>query len=224
MKHKESRPRYLNTSIPYYYPAFLDLTGKKAIVVGGGRVAERKIFGLIKARADVKIISPHLTKRLIKEKSKGTIEHTCRQYRKGDLRNAFIVIAATDSLRINERVSRDAPCLVNIVDMPNLCNFIVPSLIKRGHLQFAISTSGMSPALSSSIRKELEKRYGPEFSDYLKALKKIRREALRSIKDKKKRAEFLKSIASEKIIETLRKKGSKKTKKYINFLLRDAAN
>jgi precorrin-2 dehydrogenase/sirohydrochlorin ferrochelatase len=201
-----------------YYPVFLNLKGKRAVVIGGGKVAERKILSLLKAGSDVKVISPYLTKRLEKEKLSGRIKHISRQYRKGDLKNAFLVIVATDSPVINDRVSKDASCLVNVVDAPSLCNFIVPSVMNRGPLNIAVSTSGISPALSRSIRKELEKRYGPEFNNYLKLLKKIRSKAVEVIDDKKKRGEFLKAIASEKIINILREKGFKETKKVVDEL------
>jgi precorrin-2 dehydrogenase/sirohydrochlorin ferrochelatase len=222
VKRKESSAHYFKPVISAYYPVYLDLTGKKAVVIGGGSVAERKIRSLLKVCADVKVISPRLTKRLEQEKAKGMFKHVCRSYKKGDLSRAFLVIAATDSQVINEQVSRDAPCLVNVVDKPDLCNFIVPSLVKRGHLQFAVSTSGMSPALSRSIRKELEKSYGQEFSDYVKLLKIIRKRALHKIKDKKKRTAFLKSVASEKIIKMLRDKGLKKTKTFLTELSKQA--
>jgi precorrin-2 dehydrogenase/sirohydrochlorin ferrochelatase len=222
VKRKESSAHYVKPVIPLYYPVYLDLTGKKAIVIGGGTVAERKIRSLLKANAHVTVISPRLTKRLEREKLKGTFKHVCRSYKKGDLSRAFLVIAATDSQSINEQVSRNAPCLVNVVDKPDLCNFIVPSFVQRGHLQVAISTSGMSPALSRSIRKELEKNYGKEFSDYVALLKIIRKKALLTIKDKKKRTAFLKSVASEKIIKMLRLKGLKKTKEFVTDLSKKA--
>ena len=215
MKRKDSSTHSLKPVITPYYPVYLDLTGKKAVVVGGGKVAERKILSLLKAGADIKVISPYITKRLEREKMKGKIRHASRNYKKGDLKNAFLVIAATNSLRINEQVSHDAPFLVNVVDMPDLCNFIVPSLVQRGPLKVAISTSGSSPAFSRSVRKEIEKFYGPEFSHFLKSLRTIRKKALREIREKKKRTKFLKSIASEKIIERLRVNGLKKTKKFI---------
>jgi len=192
-----------------YYPSFINLKSKRAVVVGGGKVAERKILTLLKAGACITVISPEITKRLEKEKIKKNIKHISRHYRKGDLKNSFVVIAATDSPVMNTKVSEDAPYLVNVVDTPSLCNFIVPSVIKRGHLTIAVSTSGVSPALSRAIRKELEKLYGPEFADYLKLLKKIRKSALKKIPDKKKRAGFLKSLASKEIFEMLRKKGFK---------------
>ena len=212
----------MNPVIPPYYPVYIDLTGRKAVVIGGGTVAERKVRSLLRARAEVKVISPQLTKNLERQKAKGILTHVCRSYRRGDLSSAFLVIAATASQEINERVSRDAPCLVNVVDKPDLCNFIVPSLVQRGHLQFAISTSGMSPALARAIRKELEKIYGKEFADYVKVLKIIRKEALSHIKDKKKRTAFLKSVASEKIITMLRSKGLRTTKRFVTELSKKA--
>lgn len=205
-----------------YYPAFLNLKGKKVIIIGGGKVAERKVLTLLKTGADLTVISPVLTKKLDREKVKGNIKHIRQQYRKGDLKSAFLVIAATDSPVINEQVSKDAPCLVNVVDTPHLCNFIVPSVIKRNPLTIAVSTDGISPALSRSIRKELGKMYGPEFSHYLKLLRRIRTEAMIVIKDKRKRGKFLKTIASEKIIKMLRVKGYKGTKRVADDVLRKA--
>jgi len=192
-----------------YYPVFLNLKGKRVIVIGGGKVAERKALALLKAGANVTIISPEITKGIKREKLKNTIKYIPRQYKKGDSKKAFLIIAATDSYEINKKVSQDATCLVNVVDSPSLCNFIVPSVIRRGPLTIAISTSGISPALSKSIRRELEKLYGPEFTKYLRLLEKIRKRAMKEIPDKKKRTEFLKSLAKEKIIKMLKNKGLK---------------
>jgi precorrin-2 dehydrogenase/sirohydrochlorin ferrochelatase len=201
----------------YYYPAFLNLRDKKAIVVGGGKVAERKVLALLKAGADVTVVSPEITKRIAGEKLKGRIKHIPRQYRKGDVKNAFLVIAATDTEEINEKVSKDASCLVNVVDTPSLCNFIVPSVLQRGPLTIAVSTGGISPALSKLIRQELEKLYGPEFAGYLALLEKIRKKAMAEIRDKKKRTEFLKNLASGEIIKMLREKGFKTVKKALRY-------
>ncbi len=221
------KPKELGSNLPNpvtpkaYYPAFLNLKGKIAVVIGGGKVAEKKVVSLLKAGSDVKVISPYLTKRIEKEKVRGGIKHIPRQYRKGDLKNAFLVIAATDSPAINDRVSKDAPSLANVVDIPDLCNFIVPSVMKRGPLNIAVSTSGISPALSRSIRKELEKLYGSEFNNYLKLLKKIRSKALDVIDDKKKRGEFLKAIASEEMMRMLRQNGFKETRKVVDDLFKE---
>jgi precorrin-2 dehydrogenase/sirohydrochlorin ferrochelatase len=193
----------------------LNLEGKKAVVIGGGKVAERKILTLLKSGTNITVISPEITKRIEQEKLKGRIKHISRQYRKGDVKNALLVIAATDSEEINEKVSKDATCLVNVVDTPSLCNFIVPSLLQRGPLTIAVSTGGISPALSKSIRMELEKLYRPELAEYLRLLEKLRKRAMRDIRDKKRRSEFLKSLASEETVKRLREKGFKEVKKVV---------
>jgi precorrin-2 dehydrogenase/sirohydrochlorin ferrochelatase len=190
-----------------YYPAFLNLKGKKAVVVGGGKVAERKALSLLKSGAEVTVISPFLTVRLVREKSRESIRHLARRYRKNDLKGAFIVIAATDSPEINHMVGRDAPALVNVVDVPAECNFIAPSVVKRGPLTIAISTGGISPAMSKALRKELEGLYGSRFSDYLGFVKKIRKRAMSEIDDRKKRETLLKGLASEEMLEILRVRG-----------------
>ena len=208
-------------TLPSYYPVFLNLKGKKCIVVGGGRVAGRKVLSLLKSGADITVISPELTKRLKKESvnrvnrvnrvkgSGGNLRHISREYKKGDLKNAFLVIAATDSNEINRRVSEEAPYLVNVVDVPSLCNFIVPSVVKRGPLTIAISTSGVSPSIAKAVRKELEKLYGAEFGKRLASLKKIRSKAMAEIKNKKKRERFLKKLAAMIVTENLRQKNKK---------------
>lgn len=190
-----------------YYPVFLDLRNKEVIVVGGGKVAERKIYSLLKAGASVTVISPSITKKLEKELGRGRITHIPREYRKGDLKRAFLAISATDSSLMNERVSREAPCPVNVVDTPHLCSFIVPSVVHRNPLTIAISTSGVSPAFAKTIRKDLENLYGPDFSRYLNSVRKLRAAAMREIAENGRREKFLKAIASERIMRTLKGKG-----------------
>lgn len=198
-----------------YYPVFLNLKGKKAVIVGGGRVAERKVLVLLRAGADVTVVSPSLTGRLLKEQAKKTIRHVPRGFRRDDLKGAFLAIAATDSPEINRQVAQRAPALVNVVDVPLECNFIAPSIIKRGDLTVAISTGGISPALAKTVRKELEMIYGPEFSGYLKFLKGIRVKALAEISHKGRRERFLKSLASQKTLDILRSKGLDEVKKTV---------
>ena len=205
-----------------YYPVFLDLRGRRAVVVGGGGVAERKILSLLKAGADVTVISPEITPKIEREKLKGCLTHIGRRYRNRDLRDAFLVIAATDSLPTNEKVSRDAPCLVNVVDTPQLCNFIVPSSMKRGPLTIAVSTCGVSPALSRSLRKELEGEYGVDFARYLELLRRVRAEAMEAIRDQKKRSRFLKALASDRMLRTLREEGLEKTEQAVEALFKRA--
>ncbi len=197
-----------------YYPVFLKLNNKKAVVIGGGKVAERKVLTLLKAGAAVKVISPKITKALENLKNKRALTHIKRTYRTGDLKNAFIVIAGTSSDKTNAKIARNAKHLgdksqrlVNVIDTPSEGNFIAPSIVKRGPLTIAISTEGSSPAMSKAIRKELEKLYGVEFARYLRYLTDMRKKAIKDIKNSKKREQFLKSLASNKIFDELRKKG-----------------
>ncbi len=203
-----------------YYPVFLNLSKKNVVVCGGGKVAERKIMSLMKTGANITVISPGISKKLEKEIQKGKLRHIKRQYKKGDLKKAFLVIAATDSRVVNEQIFKDAVCPVNVVDTPDLCNFIVPSVVRRPPLIIAISTSGISPALSKSIRKELEKLYGTEFSSYLMLLQKYRINAINLIKNANKRRRFLKDIGSEKIIRVLRMKGLSEAKRVLREMFK----
>ena len=188
-----------------YYPVFLDLADKPCVVVGGGKVAERKTLDLLRAGALVKVISPGLTSRLRKEKSSGGIKHINRRFRRGDLKGAFLVIAATDSEEENRKVAGHEGLLLNVVDRPELCTFIVPATLRRGPLQIAVSTSGASPAMARAIRKDMESTYGPQFGRHLNKLKRLREKAVKEIKSTGERERYLKSLASEKVVRMLKK-------------------
>jgi precorrin-2 dehydrogenase/sirohydrochlorin ferrochelatase len=142
-------------------------------------------------------------------KARGAFKHTSRRYRKGDLRGAALLIAATGSADENRRAAADAGkdnVLINVVDTPELCNFIVPSVVRRGPLQIAVSTSGASPALAREIRKELESFYGPEFGRYLKKCATDRTNTMASIKDPAKRRSALKAAGSADALKRIRRK------------------
>jgi precorrin-2 dehydrogenase/sirohydrochlorin ferrochelatase len=198
-----------------YYPVFLDLKGKKAVVVGGGKVAERKVLVLLKAGADITVISPSITRRLLRERTRKTIRHISRDFARHDLKGAFLAIAATDSSEINREVALRAPALVNVVDVPSECNFIAPSVITRGDLTIAISTGGASPALAKTVRKELEKIYGAEIAGFLEFVRTMRTRTLSEIGHKGKREKFLKSLATPTLLETLRSKGLSEVRKTV---------
>ena len=190
-----------------YYPAFLDVKNKKAVVVGGGKVSERKVRLLISAGANVTLISPDITDNLRTLTEKGLLEHIQRNYKKGDLKDAYIVIAGTSSAATNTKVAQEAGHLVNVIDIPHEGNYIVPSIVKRGPLTIAISTEGASPAISKAIRKEIEGYYSREFARYLRFVEMVRKKAMKKIKNDKKREQFLKSLASEELLDDLRSKG-----------------
>lgn len=153
-----------------YYPVSLDMTNKRCVVVGGGDIAERKVERLLECGAQVTVVSKSLTPVLKARKKTGQMDHIDRDYEDQALDGAFMVIGATDRNDVNERISKDAMArglLVNIVDDPDRCNFILPSLVQQGDLSIAISTGGKSPALAKKLRKELEKQYGPEYQTLL---------------------------------------------------------
>ena len=198
-----------------YYPAFINLAGRKCVVVGGGKVAERKVVSLLKSGARVHVISPDLTAALRRFKAAKTIRHSAREYRKGDLFKAFLVIAATSDDMVNEAISREAGGLVNVVDVPELANFILPAVVNHGPLTIAVSTGGASPALAAAVRKELEQLYSPDFGSYLMFLGKLRKKIIKSDLDKEGREIFFKEAASIEVFSILRTEGFPKAKKYI---------
>ena len=150
-----------------YYPVFLNICGKKCLVVGGGEVALRKVRALLAHGANIQVVSTSLCSELNHMAGDGVIQLLQKGYEIGDLQDTAIVVAATDDTKINERVANDARrqgILVNVVDGPHLSDFIVPSYFTRGDIIIAVSTSGKSPALARKIRTELEKKFIPEYS------------------------------------------------------------
>jgi len=150
-----------------YYPVFLNVKGKKCIVVGGGEVALRKTEVLLEHGAKVEVVSPELCPELAELGQSGEINTVSREYKAGDLKNAFVAIAATDNGEINRRVvaeARKMAVLVNVVDDAENSDFIAPSYLRRGDVAIAISTSGKSPALARKIRSRLEEELGDEYA------------------------------------------------------------
>lgn len=191
-----------------YYPVFLNLKGRLCVVIGGGDVAERKVRGLLRAGARVKVVSPELTEGLEELRNRGLIKHVKRAYQEDDIRDAFLVIAATSEMDVNRAVFKDARNVpVNVVDVPELCSFIVPSIVNRGDLTVAISTSGVSPALARSIREELEAFFPEETGEFLEFLKDIRSRIKQTVPDSTTREAVLKEIGSRRVLKLLLTEG-----------------
>lgn len=160
-----------------YYPVFLDIRDKKCVVVGGGDVAARKAKRLIGCGARVVVVSPQLSDELVVLKAENAIEHIADRYHIGHIEGATLVIGATNDEGVNASVSHDARCLkiiVNIVDDPQKCDFILPSIVERGDLVIAVGTGGKSPALARHLREELQSRYGAEYEILLNILGNLR--------------------------------------------------
>ena len=146
-----------------YYPAFLDLRGRRCLVVGGGAIAERKVHGLLDAGARVAVVGPTATSALEALAAAGIVELRARRFRRHDVRGAMLVVAATGVAAVDAAVAaaaRRIKALVNVVDVPAQCDFILPSVLRRGALQIAVSTGGKSPALAREIRRKLEADFG----------------------------------------------------------------
>ena len=161
------------------YPIFLDLSGRRCVVVGGGKVASRKARKLLQARARVVVISPEIEAEL----ESVAVEVHRRPYGEGDLENACLAFAATDSREVNAAVAREGRergIPVNVADRPSDGAFALPSTLRRGSLQVAVSTGGASPTLARRIKDELEEVFGPEWAGIVAELGRDRRNGEKS--------------------------------------------
>ncbi len=165
-----------------YYPIYLDINNRNCLVVGGGSVGTRKVLMLLTCGARVTVISPALTEKLTMLAGKKNICWVNRPYEPADIDDAFLVIGATDDERLNQQIHRDAKRLdklCNIADHPESCNFILPSVVDKGDLVIAVSTSGKSPAYSKKIKKCMEAHFGVEHAVFLTLMGAIRKSLLR---------------------------------------------
>jgi precorrin-2 dehydrogenase / sirohydrochlorin ferrochelatase len=189
-----------------YYPINLDLRGKRCLVVGAGDVAERKVSSLFACGAEVFVVSPDISPRLRGLAIEGKIEVATRPFAPSDLDGVFLVIAATDDRAVNSEVSRlgqELGLLVNVVDDPELCNFIVPASVSRGDLQISVSTGGASPALAKRIRQELEAQYGPEYEVFVEILGAAREMVKLKYADQKEREAVFRRMLDSGVLELL---------------------
>lgn len=164
-----------------YYPIFLDIKNRSCLVVGGGVVGRRKVITLVACGARVTVVAPDADGKLLDLAAEGTIELRKKIYQSEDLNNMFLVIGATSDAQLNLQIKADADRqgkLCNIADRPEACHFILPSVVERGDLVIAISTSGKSPAVAKRIRESLESTFGPEYADFLTLMGAIRRKLL----------------------------------------------
>jgi precorrin-2 dehydrogenase/sirohydrochlorin ferrochelatase len=162
-----------------YYPIVLDLSGRPCVVIGGGAVAERKVEALRAAGALVTIISPALTTELERLASAGQVRHVARPYRAGDLTGHRLALVATDDGAVNAAVAqegRERGVWVNAADDPAHCDFLLPSILRRGDLVVAVSTSGTAPGLARAIREELEASVPAEYGPLVRMAAEVRAE------------------------------------------------
>jgi precorrin-2 dehydrogenase len=168
------------------YPIFLQIASKPCLVVGGGSVGQRKVEDLLAAGAQVTLVSREATAALQTLAARELITYLQEDFHPDHLTGMVLVIAATNDLNTNQRVSNAAQARsipVNVVDQPDLCSFVVPASIRRGDLTIAIGTGGRSPALAKKLRRDLEQIYGPEYGPYVELLGAIREKVLSCRRD-----------------------------------------
>ena len=188
--------------MPAYFPLFIDLAGHRCLVVGGGPVGERKARALLECAARVVVVSPLLTTGLTSLAAAGHIEHRPRRFRMSDVRGCRLVVAATggDDDRAVVAAARRRRVLVNAVDRPAWCDVIVPSVLRRGELQIAVSTGGRSPALARDIRRRLEPLFGEELGALVEQAGRERRHAVARARTAAGRARAGESVARHALL------------------------
>lgn len=205
-----------------YYPINLDIRNRECLVVGGGKVAERKVESLLSCGARVKVISPELTPHLQGLLEEKKITYVARNYQSGDLEGVLLVIACTNDSAINASVSSEAQrrnTLCNIVDKPDLCNFTVPSVVLRGDLLIAISTGGRSPALAKKLRRELEDTYGHEYADFLRIMGAVRPRVLAKGRSQPENEAIFNRLVSSELLDWIRTKNQARIDSFLQEVL-----
>ncbi|ADG81997.1 precorrin-2 dehydrogenase/sirohydrochlorin ferrochelatase family protein [Thermincola potens] len=205
-----------------FYPIYLNLRNKKCLVVGGGKVAERKVRSLLECGARVYVVSPEVTPALEQLAWEGAITFVRRTYTTTDLEGSFLVIGATDDEKTNQRIADDCferNMLVNIVDDPPKCNFIVPAVVRQGALSISISTDGNSPVLARKIKEKLKQEYGPEYAKFLEIMGDLRRKIISSVPDESVRRQMFEDLVNSDIINLIKEGNEEKIKERINHVL-----
>jgi precorrin-2 dehydrogenase/sirohydrochlorin ferrochelatase len=187
-----------------YYPVHLQLQGKKAVMIGGGKVAERKIEGLLAAGAEVTVISPALTERLHGFVREERVIWKEKLFTSEDIESAFLIIAATNDEEVNLTVKKAASHnqLLSLSDNPEESTFILPSVIRKGKLMITVSTSGASPILAKKIKQEIDEQYGSEYVGYVDFLFETRQWILEKIKDPNEKQQLLTAITEENFLHS----------------------
>lgn len=186
------------------FPMFLKLEGRQCLVVGAGRVGEPKIGGLLESGAHIRVVALDASPIVRQWARSGKIDLELRPFVADDLDGAFLAVVATNSRTLNERVYHEAQrrrVLCNVVDVPDLCDFFYPAVVRRGDLQIAVSTAGQSPSLAQQIRQQLEKQFGPGYAVWVAELGETRKLILASDLDKDRKLDLLHSLASREAFE-----------------------
>ena len=194
------------------FPLFLRLEGRRCLVVGAGEIGEPKIASLLETKGIVEVVAPHATRKVEDWARDGKVQWHRREFDDSDLDGCLLVIVATSSRHLQERIhrlARQRGVLCNVVDVPELCDFYYPAVVRRGSLQIAISTGGESPALAQRLRKEMEDQFGPEYEAWLAELGEARQRIRAKVRDGAEQKAKLHELATEKSFQEFLKRRKK---------------
>lgn len=186
------------------YPINLDLTGQACLVLGGGSVAERKVRRLLDEGAVVTVIAPALTPALQILAEEHQLSWQRRTYQPGDETTFFLIICATDDEAVSQAVSAAAKAqgkLLNVCDVPDLCNFTLPSIVRQGDLQLTISTNGKAPAFSRWLRKHLKQHFDERYGRWMAELAAIRKEGQALLATSRDRQAFWRQALTDDVMD-----------------------
>ncbi len=209
-----------------HYPVNLNLLNKKVVIIGGGKVAERKLFKLLETEADITVVSPKVTERIVHVVEEGRVKWKQTTFSKEDVKAAFLVIAATNSKQVNDDVyesCRDQQ-LVSLVDDPSRSNFIVPSTLHRGKLVISVSTSAASPGLSKKITEKLSAQFDDAYEEYVEFLSQCRLKVLDEIDEAEQRRRIFQKLLEPEFLELTREKSYLKRDELFLALLKKERN
>jgi len=190
-----------------YYPIFLDIENRTVVIIGGGNVCARKAETMMNYGARVTIVSPEFTDEIERWGKSGALQIRRKKYEDSDLDGANIVIASTDDQGVNEQIAADCRrrrIPVNVVDVTPLCEFIVPAIVDKGSVTLAVSTGGKSPALARTLKEELQRLVGPEYTEVNDVLGTLRDSAKRVLPTDVDRKRFFDGIIARGILDMLR--------------------
>jgi len=190
-----------------YYPIMLDISGKKCVVIGGGPVAERKVCSLLEYHAEVTVISPKLTERLTLLYEEKKIYFINRIYLRGDLKDFYLVYVAVGDSVVNKECleeSKEEKNLINVVDVPNMSEFIAPAYIKKGDITVSISTNGKSPMLCRKIKEDIEELLKDISEEYINVLAELRNVVLNEVCAIEKRKKILEKIVYSDVMDRIK--------------------
>lgn len=211
----------------HFYPVALQLAGRPCVVIGGGSVAEEKVRGLLDAGARVTLIAPQVTPHLARLAEEGRIVWLPRTYRPGDLRGAFLAIAAAEDRTLNEAIWQEAEeqkVLLNAVDDSAHCHFIAPAIHRQGPVSVAVATEGKSPALAVHLRNRIAAMVGPEYGMLAEILGELRQEVAARLPSLERRRALWNAIVASDVVEQLRQGDTASAHRRVREMVERAAS